>query len=211
MQIEEILKTRVDSFEYEILTNAIKQTKGLEGATCEIGVREGGSSFMIMDTLLKNQDKCVHIGIDPFGDIDYIHRGEVCRADYTNKMKQKMLKEIYEWCYENDMEFLFFPLEDTEFFERFADGVPTYNRNKTLINTYKAVFFDGPHDEDIVKKEINFFDERMAIGGVMIFDDIYDYPHMETLDQYIKDLNFETLEQGSHRKISYIKKSRYKI
>ena len=57
------LKNRVDSVEYEILINATRQIAHLSGLTCEIGVREGGSSYMIMNALLtENKDyRGVHI------------------------------------------------------------------------------------------------------------------------------------------------------
>ena len=40
-----------DSSEYNILVNAVKQICNVDGMTCEIGVREGGSSKLILDTL----------------------------------------------------------------------------------------------------------------------------------------------------------------
>jgi hypothetical protein len=40
-----------DSGEYEILTNAAKAVKNVNGLTCEIGVREGGSTKIILETL----------------------------------------------------------------------------------------------------------------------------------------------------------------
>ena len=60
-----------DSTEYEILEEACKTLDGDNLFTAEIGVRQGQGSKIILDTL-KNKNHW-HIGIDPYGDIDYLH------------------------------------------------------------------------------------------------------------------------------------------
>ena len=110
-----------DSEEYNILINAVKQIYNVEGFTCEIGVREGGSSKIILDNLKETKQNKIHIAIDPFGNIDYEHwENRKEKLDYTNKMKNNMLKNLYTYCSLNDMECLYFPLEDTEFFKRYS-------------------------------------------------------------------------------------------
>jgi len=210
--IKNKLFSKTDSNEYDILINAVKLIKSLDGFTCEIGCYKGGSSLLIMKTLLENNDKKTHIGIDPYGDIDYCHWesriDEGGKRNYTDYVKNRMLSNLYKWCHNNDMEFKFFNLEDTEYFKRFADGIPVYNRkfnnNKRIIDDYALVFFDGPHSSEIIKNEINFFHKKLLHNGFMVFDDIYQYPHMEVLDEYIKDLGFEIFEKGEC-KISYRK------
>ena len=196
-----------DSREYDILKNAVIATKDVEGLTCEIGVREGGGTKLILDTSKEIGKNTVHICIDPFGNIDYEHyENQKVKLDYTNSMKNKMLMELYSYCHNNQMECLFFPLEDTEFFKKYSDGVPIYNEYKQLVNKYSVVFLDGPHTTTLVKKEFDFFKDRISVGGTIIFDDIDQYPHMDNLDQYIKSNGFDLLEAGVC-KISYIKKS----
>ena len=102
------------------------------------------------------------------------------------------------------MDFIFINLEDNEFFKRYSDGVPVYNKTKQIINTYALVFIDGPHTYDLVLDDFNFFKKKIPIGGVIVFDDIYQYPHMEKLDNYIQLNGYKILEQGDV-KISYIK------
>tara|TARA_B110001450_G_scaffold6610_1_gene6818 strand:+ start:14510 stop:14659 length:150 start_codon:yes stop_codon:yes gene_type:complete len=46
-----------DSTEYEILMNAVIQIQNVDGFTCEIGVREGGGTKIILDILKKNEPK----------------------------------------------------------------------------------------------------------------------------------------------------------
>lgn len=194
-----------DSGEYHILENATALIKDVEGLTCEIGVREGGGTKCILDTLKKTDQKKVHIAIDPFGNIDYEHWENVkTKLDYTNNMKNKMLKNLYTYCEDNEMEVLFFPMEDTEFFEKFSNGVPVYNEYKQIINQYSLVFFDGPHTTELVKKEFDFFNHKIPVGGVIIFDDINQYPHMTSLDEYIQSNQFKIIEIGNC-KISYVK------
>lgn len=195
----------VDSREYDILEEAATIIRDVNGLTCEIGVREGGGSKVIMDATLKSGRSKVHIAIDPFGNIEYEHWETVKeRLDYTNRMKNTMLKNMYEYCSQTGAECLFFPIEDTEFFRRYADGVPIYNEYKTLENRYALVFFDGPHTTEIVKMEFDFFKDKIQSGGTMIFDDIDQYPHMELLDSYIISCGFRQLRKGSC-KISYIR------
>ena len=194
-----------DSQEYNILINAVKKVNTVDGLTCEIGVREGGGTKIILHTLIETNQNKVHIAIDPFGNIDYEHWENIKqKLDYSNKMKNEMLKNLYTLCSSNNMECLYFPLEDTEFFKRYSDGVPIYNEHKYIINTYALVFFDGPHTTNLVKNEFNFFYNKIPKGGIIIFDDINQYPHMDNLEQYIKDKGFEIFEKGKC-KISYIK------
>jgi hypothetical protein len=194
-----------DSREYNILINAVNKIQNVDGFTCEIGVREGGSTQMILNTLKNTQQNKIHIAVDPFGNIDYEHwENRKEKLDYTNKMKNNMLKNLYTFCSENNMECLYFPLEDTEFFNRYSDGVPIYNENKYILNKYSLVFLDGPHTTKLVKDEFDFFYSKIPSGGVIVFDDIDQYPHMTNLDSYIRDKGFNILEKGIC-KISYIK------
>ena len=196
---------KTDSREYNILINAVNNIQNVDGFTCEIGVREGGSTEMILNTLKNTQQNKIHIAIDPFGNIDYEHwENRKEKLDYTNKMKNNMLKNLYTFCCENNMECLYFPLEDTEFFNRYSDGVPIYNEKKYILNKYSLVFFDGPHTIKLVKDEFDFFYDKIPTGGIIVFDDIDQYPHMINLDSYIREKGFQILEKGVC-KISYIK------
>ena len=66
---EEVFST--DSQEYEVLTNAVNQIKGVPGAVVEIGTRRGGSAKMIIDTLANNHDTNRSMFcIDPYGNIE---------------------------------------------------------------------------------------------------------------------------------------------
>ena len=88
-----------DSREYHILSNAVAMLKDVDGLTCEIGVREGGGTKLIIETLLQTNQSKIHIAIDPFGNIEYDHfETKKERLDYTNAMKHRMLANLYTLC-----------------------------------------------------------------------------------------------------------------
>jgi hypothetical protein len=101
------------------------------------------------------------------------------------------------------LNFTFFCLEDHEFFHRYADGVPVYNNFKKLENQYAFVFFDGPHTNEAVDLELNFFMERSTIGSTYVFDDIWMYDH-DKFEKIMEKNGFETLEK-KNIKASYKK------
>ena len=60
-----------DSGNYEVLADAARRSKGVEGAAVEIGVRLGGGLKYIIDGLVETgqtPEKPV-FGIDPYGNI----------------------------------------------------------------------------------------------------------------------------------------------
>lgn len=186
------------STDYQILTNAVEQIQSIDGLTCEIGTREGCGTKFILDTLIATNQHKVHISIDPFGDILYKHwENQVIRADYTNQTQSRMLENLYAYCKEYHIECLYVPLEDNEFFERYSNGVPIYDQEKTVVTQYALVFFDGP----LIRSEFDFFKDKIPVGGYLVFDE---YDHMSTLDPYIRQNHFNVFEQAGQM-ISYVK------
>jgi hypothetical protein len=184
----------MDGVEYDLLVRAVKATKGVPGFSCEIGVREGGASQLIMNEF-KNR---IHIGVDPYGEIPYrANEIYLCKMDYTLNMQARMLSNLYTT---NPEQFIFFPMEDSEFFKRFSDGVPVYrDGQKTIVNQYAFVFIDGPHSLEDVTREFDFFKDKIPTGGVVVFDDIKAYPHSDFEPKIIK-AGFELLEEGTNKK-----------
>jgi cephalosporin hydroxylase len=217
----------VDSQEYEVLTNAALKIRGVPGAVVEIGTRRGGSAKMIMDSLVQNGDNNrSFFCIDPYGNIDYVqtnlslsvHNPEVekegdpqskeltkaIKLDYDNSMRNRIIPSLYYYGYQNGFNFTFFCLEDTEFFARYADGVPVYDEVKKIEDKYAFVFFDGPHNSEAMVAETNFFLTRSNIGSVFVFDDIWMYDH-DAIEAILFAAGFEVLEK-KNVKASYIKK-----
>lgn len=219
----------VDSQEYEILHNAALKVKGVEGAIVEIGTRRGGSARIIIDSLVLNEDNDRSMFcIDPYGNIDYVqtnkslsvHNPEVAlegdpasteitqaiKLDYTNDMRNQIVPSLYYYAYKAGLNFTFFCLEDSEFFKRYADGVPVYDQNKKIEDKYAFVFFDGPHNTEVMVEEVNFFITRCNIGSVFVFDDIWMYDHDVSIESILLDNGFEILEK-KNVKASYVKKN----
>jgi hypothetical protein len=211
-----------DGLEYEILYDACQLIKGVEGLTCELGVRKGASSALIMQACIDNEDQRVHIGIDPYGNIEAscpkwegLQRhgnshppkevitkiaksgGDVTDYGYTDELMMQTLPLIYKWCEERQVKFLFFSLEDTEFFKRFADGVPVYDEYKKIINKYALVFYDVPTKKDGSTKieECEFFLSRTPKGGIWVFDDVKTYQH-ENVEKKLFEWGFELVISG---------------
>ena len=190
-----------DSAHYEELIIAIAETKDIPGATVEIGTRRGGSSLMIMQGNLGQ--KKPHISIDPYGNIDYHDVMGIHKSDYTNHMKTQTMASLFAWSYENNYNFIFFNLEDTEFFKRFPDGVPVYEDDKRIENKFSLVFIDGPHHNQAVLDAFEYFQDKIAIGGQIVFDNYTSYDHNYAIEPRILNAGFTLRSTGVEKK-SYV-------
>ena len=86
-------------------------------------------------------------------------------------------------------------MEDTEFFNRFSDGVPIYDKQKSITNQYALVFFDGPKNIEDTTREVLFFSDRTPKNGIWIFDDTDHYDHRVVHDTILSK-GFEIVRQG---------------
>ena len=203
---------KADSEEYKMLARWVGEMKPRDFyLTVELGVRGGYGSFVIMD-VLKDKNN-YHIGIDPYGDIDYKHfdhkegfysfwkdeKGEMLvnpdgsprTPSYSNTMKQEFMSEFK---YHDN--FTLFQLEDTEYFNCFGQGVPIYHRGqKKVMNVYDFVFFDGPHTTEKVLEEAMFFATRSREGTRFVFDDHQHY-QMSVIANALNYFWFHTVEMG---------------
>lgn len=194
-----------DSLNYEVITAGVERVVNVPGLTCEIGLRRGGGSKFIIDALADTGQKKIHIAIDPYGNIEYADTDEhTTRFDYTNDMRDDCLANMYLYCRQKGISFIFFNLEDTEFFNRFADGVPVYNNAKSIENSYSFVHFDGPHAVLPLLLEVAFFNERTPQGAVFVFDDVAQYDH-QRVHTYLKSIGWEVFKT-TPRKWAYFKK-----
>jgi hypothetical protein len=102
-----------DGREYEVLVESSKKVVGVEGLSCEIGLREAGGSIRMIQALQETNQKRVHIAIDPYGNIPYhMHENQCLNAGYCNDMRDDTLHHMYELCKNKKQDFLFFPLFD---------------------------------------------------------------------------------------------------
>ena len=182
-----------DSTEYEILEEACKSLDNDDLFTAEIGVRQGKGTEIILNELVFK--KHWHIGIDPYGNLNYEHydNSGSYTCDYTNDMKLQLIKDI------NYKNFTLFPMGDDEFMKRFHDGVPIYRDKKEIRNKYDLVHFDGPHKTYDVVKEAMFFAERSHAGTVFVFDDYPKYDMDLILKVIVNEFGFMLLKQGKNK------------
>lgn len=194
------MKIEGDSLNYEVFEKCIQKLNNPIGCSVEIGVRRGLGSALIIDSYRKHHShiKLVHLGIDPYGNIEYNsteHRKSV-RLDYTNLMKRETLIAMTS----NYEEFHLVPFTDEFYFEKFADGYPIYDYNERLITQYEIVHFDGPHDVKSIMNEINFFIKRKPQQAFYIFDDVatYDQNHVEN---YLLSRGFTVFEKTDRKHV----------
>ncbi|MFM7857463.1 MAG: class I SAM-dependent methyltransferase, partial [Flammeovirgaceae bacterium] len=92
-------------------------------------------------------------------------------------MRNRTIPSLYYCAYQAGLNFTFFCLEDNEFFKRYGDGVPVYDQYKKIEDKYAFVFFDGPHTNEAIEMELDFFLERTVPGSVFVFDDLHTHMH----------------------------------
>jgi len=176
---------RGDSSEYELLE---KWTKGFDCQgykTCEIGVREGLGSKIIMDNVRNNY---IHVGVDPYGNLEYQHYDDTgaYTCDYTDDMRDTMLNDFKP--YRNQGKFTLCNMTDTKFM----------NDTEHRHSTFAFVHFDGPHMTKDVMTEAVWFANRSARGTRFIFDDYPTY-NMALIAQVLELYNFKIIESGKNK------------
>jgi len=194
-----------DSTEYELLTEAAEMAAGIVGMGCEIGLRRGGGSRMIMDSFIKKGEFKTHVMVDPWGDIEYLttEKNQTrLYTDYTNEMRAQCLQELFTY-YDGKKPVnpIVFNMEDSEFFTRFYDYVPTYfNKGKVRETHYCIAHLDGPHDSTVVIEEAEFFADRMHVGAMLVCDDTNLYDHVRA-EKRILELGFEVYKRGQRKAV----------
>ncbi len=188
-----------DSSEYHLITKHIgKLNIDRATLTCEIGLREGLGSKIIMDAIREHKPNLYkHVAIDPYNNLSYEHydnEGSVV-AGYTEEMKQKTVSYLYQ----NYPEFDFYHMTDDYYFKTMGDGhqLGLFN-NMMLFGLYKVVHFDGPHTTDAVIQELNFFIPRSETKALFIIDDFKDLK-MGIVDMLLKTYNFNVAEEGDNK------------
>ena len=163
--------------------------------SCEIGVRQGLGSKIIMDNVKNNK---THIGVDPYGNLSYQHydrkftkawperwRGEF-KTDYTDEMRDTLLNDFKE--YRNNGKFVLANMTDTMFMCH-----PDWNEK-----TYAFVHFDGPHMSKDVLTEAVWFANRAAPRARFVFDDT-DKFEMSVVAYAMELFGFKTETMGEKK------------
>ena len=185
---------RGDSTDYDLLE---KWTKGFDCQgykTCEIGVREGLGSKIIMDNVINNY---IHVGVDPYGDLVYQHCDDQpdrtwhgfekgVAPTYPDSMRDQMLYDFKP--YRNEGRFTLCNMTDTQFMN------DTEHKN----STFSFVHFDGPHMTKDVLTEAIWFANRAAPHTKFVFDDHNTYA-MSVIANSLLYYDFKTKEMGESK------------
>ena len=177
---------RGDSKDYNLLDNWVRGLKITSNIlSCEIGVREGLGSKIIMDGIRTLATKSFnHIGIDPYGNLKYQHydNSPAYTADYTNDMRLQLEKDLSDY-----KEFKLFHMTDKEFMRRYPEYGP-----------FHLVHFDGPHMTRHVLNEALFFAERSEQYTRFIFDDFKGY-NMPLISDALGYYGFKEIDKGDNK------------
>ena len=186
-----------DGGEYERLTEWVKtlpfySESPAQVLTCEIGVREGLGSKIIIDEITRRLPGVPykHMGVDPYGDLLYQHYDKdtvlkpdfPVQADYTDSMMNQMIKDFVRY-----PEFSFHKMTDTEFM----------NKNPEM-GPFDFVHFDGPHTTKNVLTESIWFANRARRGTRFVFDDYTTYS-MDQIAHCLTYFDFKTIETGENK------------
>ena len=188
-----------DSSEYHLITKHIGKLK-IDKAilTCEIGLREGLGSKIIMDAIREHKPPLYkHVAIDPYNNLNYQHydKSKSYTADYTEDMKQKTVSHLYQ----NYQEFDFYHMTDEYYFEAMKEGHQfSVDGNCMIYGLYKVAHLDGPHTTHAVLDELKFFIPRIDEEGLIIIDD-YKHLQMGIVDMLLKTYNFNVAEKGDNK------------
>ena len=185
---------RGDSSDYELLEKWTKDFDCQGYKSCEIGVREGLGSKIIMDNVINNY---IHVGVDPYGDLKYQHvdNQEECQWEglekgvaptYPDSMRDTMLKDFLP--YRNEGKFVLCNMTDTQFM----------NDSKHKNSTFAFVHFDGPHMSKDVMTEAIWFANRCAPHTRFVFDDHKKY-EMSIIAYALTLYGFKTVEMGDNK------------
>jgi len=185
---------RGDSTDYDLLDKWSKDFDCQGYKTCEIGVREGLGSKIIMDNVRNNY---IHVGVDPYGDLVYQHCDDQPNRQwighepgvaptYPDSMRDQMLYDFKP--YRNEGRFTLCNMTDTKFMN------DTEHKN----SIFAFVHFDGPHMTKDVITEAIWFANRSAPHTRFVFDDHNEYA-MSVIANSLLYFNFKTKEMGSNK------------
>ena len=187
---------RGDSTDYDLLDKWSKDFDCQGYKTCEIGVREGLGSKIIMDNVRNNY---IHVGVDPYGDLVYQHCDDQPNRQwigyepgvaptYPDSMRDQMLYDFKP--YRNEGKFVLCNMTDTKFM----------NDTEHKDSTFAFVHFDGPHMTKDVITEAIWFANRSAPHTRFVFDDHNEYA-MSVIANSLLYFDFKTKEMGQNKSL----------
>ena len=185
---------RGDSTDYDLLEKWSKDFDCQGYKTCEIGVREGLGSKIIMDGVRNNY---IHVGVDPYGDLVYQHCDD--QADrqwigfekgvaptYPDSMRDTLLYDMMP--YRKQGKFTLCNMTDEDFM----------NISKHKESKFAFVHLDGPHTTKAVSTEAIWFANHSAPNARIVFDDYKNYD-MAVIARLLEYYDFKVIESGKNK------------
>lgn len=185
---------RGDSTEYELLKEWCHDTVFLDPPhptrimTCEIGVREGLGSRIIIeafrDKVQASGIQFLHIAIDPYDNLKYQHydNSPPYTADYTDEMRLQLVEDFKDY-----PEFKFHHMTDSQFMS-----------DHFWTEPYHFVHFDGPHMTKDVLTQAIWFANRSTPGTRFVFDDFPKY-NMQLIRDSLASFDFKIHAEGENK------------
>jgi len=185
---------RGDSTDYDLLEKWSKDFDCQGYKTCEIGVREGLGSKIIMDGVLNNY---IHVGVDPYGDLVYQHFDDQAQRQwigyepgvaptYPDSMRDTLLYDMMP--YRKKGKFTLCNMTDEDFM----------NISKHKESKFAFVHLDGPHTTKAVSTEAVWFANHSAPNTRIVFDDYKNYD-MALIARLLEYYDFKVIESGKNK------------
>ena len=185
---------RGDSTDYDLLEKWSKDFDCQGYKTCEIGVREGLGSKIIMDGVRNNY---IHVGVDPYGDLVYQHFDDQAQRQwigyepgvaptYPDSMRDTLLYDMMP--YRKQGKFTLCNMTDEDFM----------NISKHKESKFAFVHLDGPHTTKAVSTEAIWFANHSAPNARIVFDDYKNYD-MAVIARLLEYYDFKVIESGKNK------------
>ena len=169
----------------------------VRGAYAQIGLGTGDSAHTILQSTPLDKKLII---VDPYGSIGYrmMYEDELgypsTKESRDNNVQIEVLAGLYDYALESQRHFLFYPMEDIEFYQRFQRGIFYYEEGEQIrTNEYGFVYFNAENCIGNLIEGIRFMDERTPKDGVWVFNNINDYNtrQQEMLDELMEEANMD--------------------
>jgi len=177
----------------EIVRNHI-----VRGLFAQIGLGTGDYAHTILKSAPKEK---LFIIVDPYGSYEYrmMSPDELgypsTKTARSNGDSLPILQELYQTAvYKDTAHFLYYPMDDAEFYERFQTGIFFYNESEKIKNNeYGFVLFNAENCVGNLIEGIRFMNERTPKDGVWVFNNINEYNARQRtlLDELVQECNME--------------------
>ncbi|NJL70191.1 MAG: hypothetical protein HC888_00655 [Candidatus Competibacteraceae bacterium] len=196
------LKLEGDSIEYDILERAAKHVACVPGLFCEVGVRRGrGTEVMMRSSPVPRNFVC----IDPYGSIPY-YQGDnifVNYTDYDAKMKHETIAQLHLLALELGHNMIFMPFSFEDCQRMLYEGLNVYHiGGRHWVGSFALVHLDAQHKTDKVIEQITFMAYKIPRDGILVIDDV-DKMDAQEINKWCEKHKLIPFEMGK-RKHAYI-------